>query len=165
VDVPGGTVAAWQGDHVHLPGLHPQAPLPSDPGAVPRRVKYILIAEDDADVAELLRQVLTEHLEVATQNIANGALVMDALVARRPDLLILDIGMPGLNGLDVFDLVRSDRYWQGVPILFLTALPERASTANALTGIHEILAKPFDINTLLAMADRLLAGKRPEIAA
>jgi len=158
-------VAAWQGDHVHLPDLHQAAPLSSDPGAAHRRMKYILIAEDDADVAELLRQVLTDHLEVVTENIANGALVMDALVARRPDLLILDIEMPGLNGLDVFDLVRSDRYWHGVPILFLTALPERASTANAPTGIHEILAKPFDISTLLAMADRLMAGKRPEIAA
>jgi len=128
-------------------------------------VKYILIAEDDADVAELLRQVLSEHLDVATENVANGALVMDSLIARRPDLLILDIEMPGLNGLDVFDLVRSDRYWQGVPILFLTALPERASTANAPTGVHEILAKPFDIGALLAMVDRLLAGKKADVAA
>jgi DNA-binding response OmpR family regulator len=128
-------------------------------------VKYVLIAEDDADVAELLRQVLSEHLEVATENIANGALVVDALVARRPDLLILDIEMPGLNGLDVFDLMRSDRHWQGVPILFLTALPERASTANAPAGVHEILAKPFDIKALLATADRLMAGKKADFAA
>ena len=126
---------------------------------------YVLIAEDDADVAELLRQVLSEHLDVATENVANGALVMDSLVARRPDLLILDIEMPGLSGLDVFDLMRNDRHWQGVPILFLTALPEKASTANAPAGIHEILAKPFDINRLLAMAERLMAGKRPEVAA
>ena len=128
-------------------------------------MKYILIAEDDADVAELLRQVLSEHLDVATENVANGALVMDSLIARRPDLLILDIEMPGLNGLDVFDLVRSDRYWQGVPILFLTALPERASTANAPIGVHEILSKPFDISALLAMVDRLLAGKKADVAA
>ncbi len=126
---------------------------------------YVLIAEDDADVAELLRQVLSEHLDVATENVANGALVMDSLATRRPDLLILDIEMPGLSGLDVFDLMRNDRHWQGVPILFLTALPEKASTANAPAGIHEILAKPFDINGLLAVAERLMAGKRPEVAA
>jgi len=129
-------------------------------------VKYILIAEDDADVAELLREVLSEHLDVATENVANGALVMDSLVARRPDLLILDIEMPGLSGLDVFDLMRNDRHWQGVPILFLTALPEKAPTANAPAGVHEIIAKPFDINSLLATVDRLMAGnRRPEIAA
>ena len=128
-------------------------------------MKYVLIAEDDADVADLLRLVLSEHLDVVTENIANGALVIDSLIARRPDLLILDIEMPGLNGLDVFDLMRSDRHWQGVPILFLTAVPEKASTANAPTGVHEILAKPFDIDTLLATAERLMAGTRPEIAA
>ena len=128
-------------------------------------MRYVLIAEDDPDIAELLRQVLVDRLDVATENVANGALVMDSLVARRPDLLILDIEMPGLNGLDVFDLVRNERHWQGVPILFLTALPERASTANAPTGVHEILGKPFDIDELLAVVDRLLAGQRPEIAA
>jgi len=128
-------------------------------------VKYVLIAEDDADVAELLRQVLNEHLDVATENVANGALVMDSLVARRPDLLILDIEMPGLSGLDVFDLIRNDGHWHGVPILFLTALPEKAPTANTPAGVHEILAKPFDINNLVATADRLMAGKKADVAA
>jgi DNA-binding response OmpR family regulator len=128
-------------------------------------VKYVLIAEDDPDIAELLRQVLSDRLDVSTETVANGALVMDSLAARRPDLLILDIELPGLSGLDVFDLVRNDRLWHGVPILFLTALPEKASTANASTGVHEVMAKPFDIDALLAMADRLMAGARPEVAA
>jgi DNA-binding response OmpR family regulator len=128
-------------------------------------VKYVLIAEDDPDIAELLRQVLTDRLDVTTENVANGALVLDSLIARRPDLLILDIEMPGLSGLDVFDLVRNDRHWQGVPILFLTAMPERASTANARAGVHEIIAKPFDIDSLLATAQRMRAGARPEVAA
>lgn len=128
-------------------------------------MRYVLIAEDDPDIAELLRQVLVDRLDVVTASVANGALVMDSLVARRPDLLILDIEMPGLNGLDVFDLVRNERHWQGVPILFLTAMPERAAKANAPTGVHEILAKPFDIDALLAVAERLMTGARPEVAA
>ena len=128
-------------------------------------MKRVLIAEDDPNIADVLRQALTERLDVDADIVANGALVMDFVVAGCPDLLILDVALPGLNGLDVFDLVRSDRYWQGVPILFLTALPERASTANAPTGVHEILAKPFDIGALLAMVDRLLAGKKADVAA
>jgi DNA-binding response OmpR family regulator len=132
---------------------------------VHRRVTYVLIAEDDPDIVELLRQVLSDRRNVATENVPNGALVMDSLVARRPDLLILDIELPGMSGLDVFDLIRNDRHWQGVPILFLTGLPERASTANAPTGVHEILAKPFDIDELLAVVDRLMAAARPEMAA
>lgn len=123
-------------------------------------MRYVLIAEDDPDIAELLRQVLSARLDVETQAVANGALVMDSLIARRPDLLILDIDLPGLNGLDVFDLVRNDHHWQGVPILFLTALPEKAARASAPTGVHEVMAKPFDIEDMLARVDRLMDGKK-----
>ena len=127
-------------------------------------MKLVLIAEDDPDLADVLREALTERLEVETDAVANGALVMDAVTARRPDLLILDVGLPGLNGLDVFDLLRSDLHWQGVPVLFLTALPDQAATANATTGVHEVLAKPFDVDELIARADRLLEGPT-EVAA
>lgn len=128
-------------------------------------MKRIVIAEDDPDVAELLRVVLVEGLHVEADIVANGALVMDSITARRPDLLILDVELPGLNGLDVFDLLRSDPHWQGVPVLFLTALPELAATANAPTGVHEVLAKPFDIDDLIARAERLLGLKKAGIAA
>ena len=134
-----------------------QAPLPPDHGP-PRRLKRVVIAEDDPDVAELLRIALTDELDVEAVVVPNGALVMDYVTARRPDLLILDVELPGLNGLDVFDLLRSDPQWQ-VPVLFLTALPERAQTANAPIGVHEILAKPFDIDDLIARAARLLDVK------
>jgi CheY-like chemotaxis protein len=128
-------------------------------------VRYVLIAEDDPAIAELLRLALSDRLDVATEAVANGALVIDALIARRPDLIILDVEMPGLSGLDVFDLVRNDGSWQGVPILFLTGLPEKALTASAPTGVHEILAKPFDVDDLVACADRLMAGKKENVAA
>jgi DNA-binding response OmpR family regulator len=128
-------------------------------------LKRVVIAEDDPDVAELLRLALTDGLDVEADIVANGALVMDSVTARRPDLLILDVELPGLNGLDVFDLLRSDPYWQGVPVLFLTALPERAETAKAPTGVHEILAKPFDIDDLIARAERLIDLKKADVAA
>jgi DNA-binding response OmpR family regulator len=128
-------------------------------------LKRVVIAEDDPDVAELLRLALTDGLDVEADIVANGALVMDSVTARRPDLLLLDVELPGLNGLDVFDLLRSDPFWQGVPVLFLTALPERAETAKASIGVHEILAKPFDIDDLIARAARLLGMKPAGVAA
>jgi DNA-binding response OmpR family regulator len=128
-------------------------------------LKRVIIAEDDPDVAELLRLALIEGLDVESEIVANGALVMDSVAARRPDLLILDVELPGLNGLDVFDLLRSDPHWQGVPVLFLTAAPELAATANAPTGVHEILGKPFDIDDLIARAERLLDLKKEGLAA
>jgi DNA-binding response OmpR family regulator len=128
-------------------------------------LKRVVIAEDDPDVAELLRLVLTEGLNVEADVVPNGALVMDSVTARRPDLVVLDVELPGLNGLDVFDLLRSDPHWQGVPVLFLTALPQIAATANAPTGVHEVLAKPFDVDDLIAHARRLLGVTTEGIAA
>ena len=128
-------------------------------------MKRVLVAEDEPDVADALRQALTERLDVATDVIANGALVMDAVTACRPDLLILDVALPGLNGLDVFDLLRSDPRLVGVPVLFLTGLPERAETASAATGVHEVLAKPFDVNDLIVRAARLMETSTAAIAA
>lgn len=119
-------------------------------------MKRVVIAEDDPDLADVLRQALTERLDVEADAVANGALVMDAVGGRLPDLLILDVNLPGLNGLDVFDLLRGDARWQSVPVLFLTALPEQAATANAVTGVHEVLSKPFDIDELIARAGRLI---------
>lgn len=127
-------------------------------------MKRVLIADDDPDLADVLRQALTERLEVEADAVANGALVMDSVTLGRPDLLILDVNLPGLSGLDVFDLLRSDTRWRGVPVLFLTALPEQAATANAATGVHEVLSKPFDIDDLIARASRLLEGPT-EVAA
>jgi DNA-binding response OmpR family regulator len=128
-------------------------------------VKRILVAEDEPDIADALRQALTERLDVELDIVANGALVMDSVAARRPDLLILDVALPGLNGLDVFDLLRSDPRLQGVPVLFLTGLPERAETATAATGLHEVLAKPFDVDDLIAHVERLMSGVKTGLAA
>jgi DNA-binding response OmpR family regulator len=128
-------------------------------------MRHVLIAEDEPDIVDALRQALTDRLDVEVDVVANGALVMDSILACRPDLLILDVALPGLNGLDVFDLLRSDPHWQGVPVLFLTGLPERAETANASTGVHEVLAKPFDIEELVARAERLMGEAKTEIAA
>jgi DNA-binding response OmpR family regulator len=140
--MPGGMVGAWKG-----------------------RVKRVLVADDEPDITDALRQALTERLDVELDIVANGALVMDSVAARRPDLLILDVALPGLNGLDVFDLLRSDPRLQGVPVLFLTGLPERAETATAATGVHEVLAKPFDVDDLIARVERLMGGVTSGIAA
>jgi len=128
-------------------------------------VKHVLVAEDEPDIADALRQSLTERLDVELDVVANGALVMDSVAAHRPDILILDVALPGLNGLDVFDLLRSDPRLQGVPVLFLTGLPERAETASAATGVHEVIAKPFDVNDLIMRAKRLMEISKTEVAA
>jgi len=124
-------------------------------------VKYVLIAEDDPDLAEVLAEAIGERTCLATHVVANGALVPDAIAASRPDLLILDVSLPGLSGLDVFDLVRNDPGYVGVPILFLTSSPEKAAeSALTATGEQRVIAKPFDLGELITVVDQMVDGTK-----
>ena len=84
-------------------------------------MKRVLIAEDDPDTAAAMKVTLEDRLSVTTDIVTNGALVLDQITARHPDLLILDVSLPGLNGVDVFDLVRGNARCGEVPVLFVTA--------------------------------------------
>lgn len=128
-------------------------------------MKYVLIAEDDPDIAEVLSEAIGERTCLATHVVANGALVPDAIAASRPDLLILDVSLPGLSGLDVFDLVRNDPHFRGVPVLFLTGSPEKAASAFSPTGEHRVMAKPFDLDALIAVVDQMVDGQKVVSAA
>lgn len=108
----------------------------------------ILIVDDEERVALSIERSLQREYQVRVAY--NG---IDALkIARRinPDLIILDIMMPGMDGLQVCDELRSDPLLQSVPILFLTArgrIEERIEGLEA--GADDYLTKPFDVRELL----------------
>jgi DNA-binding response OmpR family regulator len=93
-----------------------------------------------------------------TEHISNGVFVVDGVAGARPDLLILDVGLPGLNGIDVFDLVRGSDRWGDLPVLFVTAAPERTREAIASGGLRDVMAKPFDIDALVTRVEAMLAS-------
>ncbi|TMC71673.1 MAG: response regulator [Chloroflexi bacterium] len=143
--------------HVPLQALHERADLPSSSRLPVRGVKHVLVADDDSDMAQLIKAMLEERLSVIVDHVANGALVLDQITATHPDLVILDVSMPGLNGIDVFDLLRGSAALIDVPVLFLTAVPDRAEHAFAHLGITDVMAKPFDADALVRRVDDLLA--------
>ena len=120
-------------------------------------MKRVLVAEDDPDTATAIKATLEEHLPVAVDHVTNGALVLDQISASHPDLVILDVSMPGLNGIDVFDLLRGSASFVDVPVLFLTAQPDRAEQAFARFGISDVMAKPFEADALVRRVDDLLS--------
>jgi len=120
-------------------------------------VKRVLLAEDDPDTATAITATLQERLPITVDHVTNGALVLDQIISRHPDLVILDVSMPGLSGIDVFDLLRGSASLDDVPVLFLTAKPDRAEQAVGGYGISEVMAKPFDCDALVRRVDDLLA--------
>jgi two-component system, sensor histidine kinase and response regulator len=119
-------------------------------------VTRVLVAEDDPDMAALIGSILQDRLGINSEHVANGALVLQGQ-ADPPDLLILDVALPGLNGIDVFDVLRGDARWANVPVLFLTAMPQRAERTISAKGAREIIGKPFDVDALVAKVAELLS--------
>jgi len=125
----------------------------------------ILVVDDDAPIRRMLDRTLTaEGYEVSLA--ADGGAALAAIELSAPDAVVLDVSMPGLNGLDVCRRVRAKR--MGTPILFLTArdaLDDRVAGLDA--GADDYLVKPFAAEELLARLRALLRRGRevPEVLA
>lgn len=120
-------------------------------------MKRVLVAEDDPDTAAVIKATLEERLPITVDLVTNGALVLDEIFATHPDLVILDVSMPGLSGIDVFDLLRGSAGALDIPVLFLTATPDLAQQVFAHIGTHDVMAKPFDADALVRRVDDLLS--------
>jgi two-component system phosphate regulon response regulator PhoB len=120
----------------------------------------ILVVDDEAPIVDLVRFTL-EDADVRVVEASDGA---EALVlARRinPDLVLLDVHMPRLDGLEVCRQLRREPAFARTPIIMLTAAAQQADRANGLSaGADEYLTKPFSPLALLALVEALLPETR-----
>lgn len=110
--------------------------------------KRILIVDDEPDVTELLSfRLRKEGYDV--QAINDPLLIMGKAREFNPDLFLLDVMMPDLDGLKVCRMIRADRHLASVPIVFLTAKGETENRIRGLeSGADDYIQKPFDIKEL-----------------
>jgi two-component system, OmpR family, response regulator MprA len=118
----------------------------------------VLVIEDDAEIADVLRRFLRqEGHDVRTATDGDGALPAAAEFV--PDLVILDLGLPGLDGVEVCRKLRAEG---DVPILILTARTELEDRVEGLdSGADDYLVKPFERQELLARIRALLRRRPP----
>ncbi len=114
---------------------------------MPARGARVLVVEDDPEIVEALRRGLTGHgYDVAVAEAAGEAFAN--IAQRPPDVILLDLGLPDLDGLEV---VRRVRDAGATPIVVLSARDTEAAKVEALTlGADDYLSKPFGMNELLA---------------
>ncbi len=118
----------------------------------------VLLVEDDDGIAELLDQNLTrEGLKVQRERDAESALLF--LKRSNPDLILLDLGLPGMDGLELCRLVRAERR---TPVLILTSRREEVDKVVGLElGADDYVSKPFGVRELLARVKALLRRAEP----
>ena len=120
------------------------APDPARPATA-----RVLIADDNADMREYLARLLQPHWQV--EAVADGAAALAAAIERRPDVILADVMMPGLTGLDLVKAVRTDARLGAIPVMLLSARAGEDSRIEGLaSGADDYLVKPFSPRELVA---------------
>jgi len=119
-------------------------------------MKKILVVDDEKDLLNLVKRILTrEGFEVITAS--DGKEGLQKVYNEAPDLMILDINMPLMNGWAVCQKIREDPLYRHLPIMMLTVRRTKADQLKGLDlGGDEYMTKPFDPSELLARVKTLL---------
>lgn len=118
----------------------------------------VLVVEDDDHIAQVLRFML-ERQGYRVTHLADGRTASEYVAASPeiPDLVLMDVMLPHLDGFEIVALARARAEWAAVPILMLTAKNTERDTVRALdAGANDFVSKPFQPNELLARVRRLL---------
>ena len=116
----------------------------------------ILIVEDDPDIAELVARYL-DKAGFVTERAASGREALQTIAVRPPELIVLDLMLPHVDGLEVCRVVRGNEATAAIPIIMVTARTEESERIVGLEiGADDYLAKPFSPNELVARVRALL---------
>jgi two-component system chemotaxis response regulator CheY len=123
-------------------------------------MKSILIVDDSPTMRRMVRASLRELEDTRCTEAGSGLEALEQLALAQVELIILDLNMPDMHGLDVLRFVRGHSAYRGVPIIVLTTRGDEASRGAALAaGATLYLTKPFAPQQLAAQAQELLAAK------
>jgi diguanylate cyclase (GGDEF)-like protein len=120
----------------------------------------ILVADDEPDNLALL-QILLEREGYSVVAVKNGREAVEHMISRRPDLAILDVMMPVMDGLEACRRIKLDEGTRDIPVIFLSAHDETDIQVNGLSlGANDFVGKPFSGEVLLARVDVAIRLKR-----
>ena len=125
------------------------------------RVPTVLVADDNGDTRRVVRWML-EQKGYAVIEAEDGREAVAAALRERPDLILMDLTMPVLDGFDAVRQVREHPELRGVPVVAMTARDAAASRDRAEDlGFNQYLSKPLDFLRLNVVIERLLGDRHP----
>lgn len=118
-----------------------------------------LVVEDDYDVRAFIQNGLRNYFHTESAN--DGEEALNKIQAKRPDIIISDVMMPGMSGFELTAIIRSEQALADIPIILLTALGEENKQVKGLkSGADAYLTKPFSMNVLVARCIQLLEQRQ-----
>jgi DNA-binding response OmpR family regulator len=112
----------------------------------------ILVVEDDEAVAELVRAILNDVPGWGATVVHDAAAAREVFRHVRIEVLVVDVNLPGISGLELLGLLRDDPSWEAPPVILMSARPDQPEIADAVRrGLAlTLLSKPFDVDRLVA---------------
>jgi CheY-like chemotaxis protein len=149
------TAALWHSTCPSSVGTH-ATPVAGEPGEPHMRPQRILIVDDMENQRRLLLRLLGEEHYVVT-SAADGQEALDAIEASRPDLVLLDLMLPRVNGFEVCMRLKENKATRDLPIIVMTGLQHPANLIQCQQlGVTDVLLKPFTAARLLDSVRRTL---------
>jgi DNA-binding response OmpR family regulator len=121
--------------------------------AVRRRV--VMVVEDDRPVGELLASIINDEDGYYAIHVTRPSQALETLKKIKPDLLMLDVGLPGMSGIELYDRVRQDDKLSGVPVMFETAVAQENRIEFKRRGIENVIEKPFELDQIVRTVHEL----------
>jgi excisionase family DNA binding protein len=137
--------------------------IPTD--ALESGKRKILIVDDDVELVELMSDIFAEdgRFDIRTAN--NGFDAGMQVREFRPDIVVLDVMLPDINGKEVCQRIRSDSTMQAVKIICISGMVEQDKIADLrLAGANDFMSKPFDVLTLRDRCFSILEIESPDVA-
>ncbi|MBF0169873.1 MAG: response regulator [Nitrospinae bacterium] len=135
----------------------------SQTDTVPSQQQKILIVDDDPNIALLVQMALSKNRDYVTDIASDGLQALAKVAASPPDLILLDIMMPGMDGFEVCRRIKGDEKTRLIPVIMITAKSEIADKLKGIEiGANDYITKPFNPEELLARVQAHLRIKTLE---
>lgn len=118
----------------------------------PEQSRKILVCDDDEGIAEVMK-VMLEGAGYTVAVVSNGKAIKKRVESYKPDLVLLDVWLPGIDGKEITKILKRDKNLSHVPVVVVSALNDTQKIAKSC-GADDFLEKPFDMDTLLNLAKK-----------
>src|SRR4051794_19790081 len=119
--------------------------------------KVIVVVEDNEHIAELIKEALNSEPDYQAVAVSDGALALGVIHSVKASLVLLDLMLPGMDGLQLYDILQEDEATRDIPVIFVTATADKKEFKSR--KIESYISKPFELTDLL---EKVAAVCRPE---
>jgi DNA-binding response OmpR family regulator len=120
--------------------------------------KVVLVVEDELAIGQLIADAISDEPGYRAIHVAASMAALEATKHVIPDVMVIDVRLPGISGFELYDRLKKDPRTSTIPVLFETASGAEAIGEFRRRGITTYVKKPFDLNDIVAYVKRLANG-------